>query len=68
MPAELCIFLGLHEQNNLGFNSFDLLHRASHMNLREGDPRISIEENNLKVHGDVTKVFYHISVEFTKFA
>jgi hypothetical protein len=67
MPAELMIFLGLHEQNNLGFNSFELLHRASQVNLKEGDARISIEENNLKVQGDITKIFYSISVEFTKF-
>lgn len=67
MPAELCIFLGLHEQTNLGFNSFELVHSASHMNLKEGDPRVSIEENTMKVQGDVTKNFYSISVEFTKF-
>ena len=45
MPAELLLFLGVQEQEGLGFNSLELLRNMSQINLTEGDPKIAIDNN-----------------------
>ena len=43
LPTELLHFLGVQEQKALGFNSLELLHNISQINLKDGNPQIGIK-------------------------
>lgn len=65
MPAELLLFLGVHEQEGLGFNTLELIRNISQINLTEGDPKIVIGNNTHKVIEGVPKVYYQVDLNFT---
>lgn len=49
MPPQLMMFLGLHEQQSLGFVNAQQVQRLSYINLRRSDnlPEVSIPENRI---------------------
>ena len=65
MPAELLLFLGVHEQEGLGFNTLELIRKISQINLIEGDPKIVIGNNTHKVIEGVPKVYYQVDLKYT---
>ena len=66
-PLVLLKFLGLHEQQDIGFNLPDQLHRISDINLSiSGQPKVKIPSNSLNVYDGEPKVFYKVDLSYYK--
>jgi hypothetical protein len=66
MPTHLLIFLGLHEQSQLGFQSIQHIQKLSSINLlpSEGLPEVTVPESRIQFINDLPKTTYILVARF----
>ena len=62
-PAPLLMFLNMHEQANIGFDSSESLKAIAYINLR-GQPKVRIISNKITFIQYKPKVFFKLELQF----